>query len=112
MTALTGWNDLNALNIGDKINYENKKTKKNKTYIIESKDIDQDIGGIRIVFRLNNDKELIINHRGDVSGDLGKFMLSDNRLKRVSSGGKRRLRTQRKRSNKRKGRKSTRRSYK
>ena len=112
MSLLTSWNDLNALNIGDKINYENKKTKKNKTYIIESKDSDQDIGGIRIVFRLNNGKELIINHRGDVSGDLGEFVLSDNRLKRVSSGGKRKTRRHLKRSNKRKCRKSTRRRYK
>ena len=95
MTALMKWNDIIALNVGDKINYENKKTKKNKTYIIESKDSDQDIGGIRIILTLNNDKELIINHLGEVSGDLGEFNLSDNKLKKISSGGKRKHKTKR-----------------
>jgi hypothetical protein len=107
MTALTNWNDVNTLNVGDEINFADKKQFK-----IVSKDIDRDPGGIRVVFTLNNNRELIINHRGDVSGDLGEFNLSDNKLKRVVSGGKRRSRrsrTHRKRSNKRKGRKSTRR---
>jgi hypothetical protein len=104
MTALTNWNDVNTLNVGDEINFADKKQFK-----IVSKDIDRDPGGIRVVFTLNNNRELIINHRGEVSGNLGEFMLSDNKLKRVVSGGKRRSRTYRKRSNKRKRRKTTRR---
>lgn len=93
MSLLSNWNDVNALNIGDRINFANKRK-----YKIESKSIDRDYGGIRVILTLNTDKEVIINHLGEVSGDLGEFMLSDNKLQRVTSGGKRKSRTHRKRS--------------
>ena len=108
MSVLTNWNDVIALNPGDKINFENK------TFKIDSKDIDEDRGGIRIIFTLNNDEEVIINHLGEVTSHLGDFNLSDNKLKKISGGGKRKtLRKHYKKSNyKRKKQKTTRRHYK
>ena len=109
MISLSNWNDINSLKIGDEINFANKKN-----YKINSKDIDQDIGGIRIILTLHNGKEVIINHLGEASGDLGVFNLSDDKLKKISSGGKRKtLRRHYKKSNYRKSKaKKTRRRYK
>jgi len=104
MISLSNWNDINSLKIGDEINFANKKN-----YKINSKDIDQDVGGIRIILTLHNGKEVVINHLGEASGDLGEFNLSDNKLKKISSGGKRKRKTKRRLNNRIK---KTRRYYK
>lgn len=94
MSMINNWNDVNTLKNGDKISYNNKQ------YTIESKDIDQDYSGMRIILTLNKDKEVIINHLGNVSGDFGDFDLSDNKLVKISNGGKRKTRRHRKRRTK------------
>jgi hypothetical protein len=101
MSIINNWNDVNTLKNGDKISC------KNKQYTIDSKDVDQDYSGTRIILTLNKDKELIINHLGDISGDFGDFNLSDNKLVKISNGGKRKTRRHRKRRTKK-----TRRRYK
>ena len=97
MSIINNWNDVNALKSRDKISY------KDKEYIIQSKDIDHDQHGIRIILTLKNknkdkdkDKELIINHLGEIGGDFNDSNLSKNKLKKISSGGKRKTRRHRK----------------
>ena len=89
MSIINNWNDVNALKTGDKISY------KDKEYTIESKDIDRDGGGIRVILTLKNKnkyKQLIINHLGEISGDFNDSNLSKNKLKKITSGGKRKTR--------------------
>jgi hypothetical protein len=86
MSYLNKWNDLIALKSGDKISY------KDNEYIILSKDIDQDYGGIAIIFNLNNNKSIKINHLGEIMTKLGRSKLENNELKLLSNGGKRKSR--------------------
>jgi len=93
MSIINKWNDVNALKTGDKISY------KDKEYTIKSKDIDRDGGGTRVILTLKNknkDKELIINHLGEIGGDFKNSNLSKNNLKKITSGGKRKTRRHRK----------------
>ena len=83
MSFLNKWNDLIALKAGDKISY------KDNEFIIISKDIDQDYGGISITFTLNKNKIIKINHLGEITGNLGSSNLKNNELKLLSNGGKR-----------------------
>jgi len=93
MSILKKWNDIITLKEGDTISY------KDKPYTITEKSYDQDYGGAQYTFTLKDDKgksmELTINILGDIKGDFSDSNLSNNNFKKISSGGKRRTKCQR-----------------
>jgi hypothetical protein len=88
MSILTSWNDIIKLKNGDKISY------KDILYTITNKSYDQDYGGADYTFTIiddnNNKSYIVINHLGDIKFGKSSSNLSENELKKIESGGRRR----------------------
>jgi site-specific DNA-adenine methylase len=113
MSILTDWNDVSKLKNGDKISY------KDIPYTITNKSYDQDYGGADYTFTITDDNNnklyIVINHLGDISFGKSNSNLSENELKKIESGGRRKRRNKTKRNitrNRRRRAKKTRRYYK
>ena len=77
---LAKWDDLLQIKIGDHLKYNNEQ------YEIADTDYDQNYGGARFIFVIKTNKgskEIVINHRGDVTGYFGNFDLINEELQLV-----------------------------